>query len=84
MKSLPKKKATRHGATQSKEARRESGRVRLDMWWPEELVERLDAMRGERTRSEALQTLAALALGMSQGVRTTSATLDRGLEQEDR
>lgn len=60
------------GPTQSKEARRESGRVRLDMWWPEELVERLDAMRGERTRSEALQTLAALALGMSQGVRTTS------------
>lgn len=75
----PSKPKRASGPTQSKEARRESGRVRLDMWWPEELVERLDAMRGERTRSEALQTLAALALGMSQG-----ATLARNGDDDGR
>ena len=61
----PPKPKRASGPTQSKEARRDAGRVRLDMWWPGELVERLDATRGARSRSEALQALAALALGMA-------------------
>lgn len=65
---MPRRKPTHEakrasGPTQSKEARREAGRVRLDMWWPADLVELLDAMRGEHTRSAALQMLARLALG---------------------
>lgn len=70
-KHSPERKS-RSGPTQTNEARREAGRVRLSMWWPADLVELLDAMRGTRTRSDALQTLARMALDASSAARSLS------------
>lgn len=45
----------RSGPTMTKEARRDAGLVRLDMWLPAELVEQLDRTRGKLSRREAVE-----------------------------
>lgn len=50
------------GATQTAEARRAAGRTRVEVWLPDALVARLDAMRGEMTRRGAVEAGITLLL----------------------
>lgn len=52
-----RRKSGPSGPTQGKDARREAGRVRVEVWISEEAAERLDAIRGERSRREAVEAL---------------------------
>ena len=60
-KPTPERKS-RSGPTQSQAARRNAGRTRVDVWLPDDLVERLDAHRGERSRREAVEGALRLVL----------------------
>ena len=52
------------GPTQTKADRAAAGRVRLDLWLSGEVVERLDAMRGERSRRDAIEAALVLVMGV--------------------